>query len=423
MGQTIGFCGLPVYFAMKILVVNGGSSTFKCWFHDLPSSSLPPEAPRPLWEARVEWNAGAQTADISIAGAAAFSLSAPTLVHPLPTVLESLWTGATRAIESPREIKAVGHRIVHGGKAYRETTRLTPEVRTEIRRQAEFAPSHNRFELEAVEAVDRVLGPGVDQIAVFDTAFHATLEPAAYVYPGPLEWLDRGIRRYGFHGISYQYATRRAAQLLARPVESLRLVLCHLGNGGSLAAVRAGKSVDTTMGFTPLEGLMMGTRSGSLDPGILIYLLRHAGYTADRLDQILNRESGLQGVSGLSGDMRTITAAMESGNEHARLAFEIYAHRLCQAAGSMLAVLGGADALVFTGGIGENSPILREHLCRQLAFLGVRLDPARNARNSADSDIAEPDSPVRVLVIHAEEDWEIARECLQLVEKHRTDSL
>jgi acetate kinase len=219
------------------------------------------------------------------------------------------------------------------------------------------------------------------------------------------------VRRYGFHGISYQYATRRAAHMLGTPVESLRLVLCHLGNGCSLAAVRGGKSVDTTMGFTPLEGLMMGTRSGSFDPGILIYLLRHRGYTADQLDHILNRESGLKGVSGLSGDMRAIAAAAATGNERAQLAFDIFVHRVVREAGGMLAVLGGMDALVFTGGVGENSAPLRDRVCGQFGFLGLELDAGKNATAHGDQDVAAPDSGVRVLVIHAQEEWEIAREC------------
>lgn len=404
---------------MKVLVVNGGSSTFKCWFHELPPGPPPVEAPRPLWEAHVEWNggAGAATARVRAAngGAAEFTRPAASLVEPLASVLESLWSGDARVIASPDEIDVVGHRIVHGGRAYRETTRLTPEVRKAIGRQAEFAPSHNRFELEAVESVDRALGANVEQIAVFDTAFHATLEPAAYVYPGPLEWLHQEVRRYGFHGISYQYATRQAAQILGAPVESLKLIVCHLGNGGSLAAVRGGKSVDTTMGFTPLEGLMMGSRSGSIDPGILIYLLRHCGYAADQLDHILNRESGLLGISGRSGDMREILEAISAGDTRAQLAFDIYAHRLCREAGAMLAVLGGVDALVFTGGIGENCALLRERLCRQFAFAGVRLEADRNERNLRDSDIAARDSSVRVVVVHAEEEWEIARECHRLL--------
>jgi acetate kinase len=372
---------------MKILVLNGGSSSFKCWFHDVGE---PPsvEAPRPQWQATIEWKAQGP------------------LVEALKPVLEG------------RHAEVVGHRIVHGGKQHRATTLVTPEVRAAIAQEAEFAPAHNRFELEAIEAVDRLLGPQVRQIAAFDTTFHATLEPAAYVYPVPYGWLGEGVRRYGFHGISYQYATRRTAQMLGAKTHPLRLILCHLGNGCSLAAVRDGRCVDTTMGFTPLEGLMMGTRSGSVDPGILIYLLRHGGYSADQLDGILNRESGLKGVSGLSGDMREILKAIAEGNHRAQLAFDIYAHRVAREIGAMLAVLGGVDALVFTGGVGEHCPPLRERVCGQFAFLGLQLDSGKNARGGPsppDEDIATPQSAVRVLVIHAEEEWEIARECYRLV--------
>ena len=200
------------------------------------------------------------------------------------------------------------------------------------REQVEFAPAHNRFELEAVRTVDRIIGPDVLQVAVFDTGFHKTLEPAAYVYPGPYSWLEDGVRRYGFHGINHQYCAGRAAELLGRDPASLQLIICHLGNGASLAAVRGGKSVDTTMGFTPLEGLMMGTRSGSIDPGILVYLIRHRGYSAEQLDQILNKESGLLGVSGISGDMRKIEEGIASGNARAQLAFDVYIHRLLRSA-------------------------------------------------------------------------------------------
>ncbi len=271
---------------------------------------------------------------------------------------------------------------MHGGPVYRESTPLTPEVRAAIAREVEFAPEHNRFELEAVETVDRVIGRGVLQIATFDTGFHATLEPAAYVYPGPYAWLEQGVRRYGFHGISHRYAARRAAAMLGRDERDLKLIVCHLGNGASLAAVRGGKSVDTTMGFTPLEGLMMGTRSGSIDPGIIVYLIRHRGYSAEQLDHILNRESGLLGLSGVSGDMREVLEAIDAGNARAKLAFDVYAHRLVREIGAMLAVLGGVDALVFTGGVGENCPPLRELVCAQLGFLGLKLDATKNARRS-----------------------------------------
>ena len=286
----------------------------------------------------------------------------------------------------PGPVDAVAHRIVHGGKQ-RATTRITPQVRAAIAEEAEVAPAHNKFELRAIDVSQSVFGPDVPQVAAFDTSFHATLEPAAYVYPGPYEWLEQGIRRYGFHGLSHQYSSRRAAELLGS--ESLRLIVCHLGNGASLCAIRNGKSVDTTMGFTPLEGLMMGTRSGSIDPAILIYLIRHRGYSADQLDKILNQKSGLLGVSGISGDMRDI---LSSSDPRAKLAFDIYAHRLCREIGAMAGVLGGADAIVFTGGVGENCAPLREIVEKRFAFLDAK-----------------------ILVIHAEEEWEMVRECYLLL--------
>jgi acetate kinase len=254
---------------------------------------------------------------------------------------------------------------------------------------------------------------------VFDTEFHATLEPAAYLYPGPYDWFSsEGIRRYGFHGISHQYSSGRATELLGKM--PARLVVCHLGSGASLCAVRDGKSVDTTMGFTPLEGLMMATRSGSLDPGIIIYLLRHRGYTAEDLDRILNRESGLLGVSGVSADMRKIQEAITQGSARAQLAFDIYVHRLTREVGAMIATLGGVDALVFTGGVGENCSPLRQALCRQFSFLGWAIDPAKNVSTSGDRNIAAAESNAAILIIRADEESEIARECLQLASGLRT---
>ena len=361
-----------------ILVLNGGSSSFKCLLKEVPGES------RPVWEAHVDLHSGDQIGQV------------------LEPVLRS----------APGPVDVVGHRVVHGGPAYRQPTELTSEVRAAIAQEAGIAPAHNRLALAAIETVDRVLGTGIRQFAVFDTGFHATLGPAAYVYPGPYQWLDRGIRRYGFHGISHQYAARRAAEILRR--ETLRLIICHLGNGASLAAVRDGKSVDTTMGFTPLEGLMMGTRSGSIDPGIILYLLDRGGYTAGDLDRVLNQESGLLGVSGLSGDMREIQAAMAQGNQRAQLAFDIYAHRLSKEVGAMLAVLGGVDALVFTGGVGENCAPLRDAVAKQFGFLGLELDAGKNQDPKTHVDVAAPSSSVRVLVIHAEEEGEIARECYRL---------
>ena len=337
---------------MKILVLNGGSSSFKFWYGD----PFDPPSVR-------QWS------------------------RPPGLSLDSELNAVTDHID------AVGHRIVHGGRAYRQSTRITSEVRAAIAEQAELAPAHNRLELEAIDAAERVFGSAMPQIAVFDTAFHATLELAAYVYPVAYKWFEQGIRRFGFHGINHQYVSRRAAEILGRNPIGLRLITCHLGNGASLCAARDGRSIDTTMGFTPLEGVMMGTRSGSIDPGIIIYLIRHRGYTADQLDRILYQQSGLCGISGLSGDMREILKAIDQGNERARLAFDVYVHRLCQGIGAMLGSLGGLDALIFTGGIGENCEPLRERVKKQFAFLG----------------------DIPYLVIPAEEDQEIARECHRIL--------
>jgi acetate kinase len=304
---------------------------------------------------------------------------------------EPLWSAKFEGIDSlldalPAGIETVGHRIVHGGRAFAVPTVITPEVKRALARLASFAPQHNRLELDLIEAVERKLGDEVTQIAVFDTSFHSTLPPAAYTYPGPYNWLEEGIRRYGFHGISHQYVSRRAAEILGSP--PARMVTCHLGNGCSLAAIRKGESIDTTMGFTPLEGLMMGTRSGSIDPGILIHLARHCGKTGDDLDRILNQESGLKGLSGTSGDIREVLAA---GTDRARLALDVFIHRLRAGIGQMLASLGGLDVLVFTGGIGENSPQIRDAAVEPFAFLNPR-----------------------VLVIPTQEEWQIAQECLRL---------
>ena len=265
-----------------------------------------------------------------------------------------------------------------------------------------------------MEIAEKLLGP-VPQVAVIDlTGFHRNMPLAATVYPGLYRWFESGIQRYGFHGINHQYCATRAAHMLQRDLNSLRLVTCHLGNGCSLAAIQNGHSVDTTMGFTPLEGLMMGTRSGSVDPGILTYLIREHGLKAQEIDDVLNKESGLLGVSGISGDMREILAAMKQGRARANLAFDIYVHRLQAGIGAMVAVLGGIDALVFSAGVGENSAEVRAAVCRQMRFLGLKFDEASNAQCSPDVDLATPDSAVHILVIRAQEDWAIAGECWRL---------
>jgi acetate kinase len=402
---------------MKILALNSGSSSQKSCLYEI-GDSLPEHPPSPVWEAKIEWNGS--KADIKIKTSAGTAVNDQVEVssrrHALEHLFRSLWEENKRTVEKPSEIRAVGHRIVLGGHKFDEPVIVNDEVKHAIASVSHSAPLHNRAELEGIEIMERLLGH-VTQVAVFDTAFHHRMPLAAAVYPGPYEWFERGIRRYGFHGINHQYCAHRAAQLLGRPLGSLRLVSCHLGNGCSLAAIDRGRSVDTTMGFTPLEGLMMGTRSGSVDPGILTYLMRQKGTDGQQLDQLLNHESGLLGISGVSGDMREIQKAKEGGNQRAKLAFDIFVHRLRSGIGSMVAALGGLDALIFTAGIGENSEAVRQAVCESFAYLGLKLDQAKNKQSPIDQDIAAADSGVRVLVIRAQEDWAIACECWRMVSK------
>jgi acetate kinase len=287
---------------------------------------------------------------------------------------------------------------------------ITDEVKATIERLIPLAPSHNPAHLEGIEAIEDLL-KNIPQIAVFDTAFHTTIPPEAAFYPIPYEWIDKGIRRYGFHGTSHKYCAQKAAQLLDKSLESLKLITCHIGNGASLTAIKEGISIDTTMGFTPLEGLMMGERSGSIDPAILIYLMRQYELTGEELNHLLNKESGLKGISGISADLRDILEGIRDDHERAKLAFEIYIHRFRACLGQMLASLGGLDVLVFTAGVGENSAIVREKVCEGFAFLGLKLDLEKNAQSPFDQEISSPDSSIKVLIIHTEENWAIAEEC------------
>lgn len=402
---------------MKILVLNAGSSSQKSCLYELSGETLPEESPPPLWEAKVDWShhQGFVEFEVKTHRGAQWveKVKKSDRAQVIAQMLDSLWSGSTQVIAGPESVDIVGHRVVHGGQDYRESTIVTEEVKSAIAQLAPFAPVHNPANLEGIEAIEKVLG-NVTQVAVFDTAFHAHLPLAAAVYPVPYEWFEQGIRRYGFHGISHEYCAQRAAHLLQKDLQSLRLITCHLGNGCSLAAIANGRSIATTMGFTPLEGLMMGSRCGSIDPSILIHLMRHHRYTPDRLDEVLNKESGLQGVSGVSADMRGIREAIAQGNQRAQLAFDIYIHRLQAAIASLLPSLGGLDALVFTAGVGENSPEVRDRACAGLGFLGVQLDAQTNQNSPKNCEISTPDSAVRVLVIHTEEDWAIAKACWQL---------
>ncbi|HEY9878009.1 MAG TPA: acetate kinase [Leptolyngbyaceae cyanobacterium] len=410
---------------MKILVLNAGSSSHKsCLFDLTQTGSGLDQEPAPVWRGQLDWSHQAGHVELSAKTAAGESIKTVVETESRPEGIEQLLAtlhqGPTAVIGSLEEIDAIGHRVVHGGREYSGSVRITEAVKAEIRNLIPVAPAHNPANLEGIEVLERLLG-GVPQVAAFDTAFHAEMPKFAAAYPGPYEWLEKGIRRYGFHGISHQYVAQRAATLLGRNLADLKLITCHLGNGCSLAAVKNGTSIDTTMGFTPLDGLMMGSRSGSVDPGILIYLMRE-GYTVDQLDRTLNKESGLKGISGVSNDMRTVLDAIASNNPRAQLALDMFVHRLHREIGAMLGSLGGMDALVFTAGIGENGPLLWERVATQFAFLGLKLDPTKLERSDTDQDIAAADSAVRVLVIHTQEEWAIAQACVALCQSASSSS-
>jgi acetate kinase len=414
--------------AMKILVLNAGSTSQKSHLYDVNNAyaaqaGLPGEVPTPFWQAEANWSQrpGTTSLKITTVNGAVHEGTLPTDKRPeiITHMLKTMWSGETRVIDNAGAIDIVGHRVVHGGDEFEESVLVTPAVRDAIARMAAFAPEHNPANLEGIQVVEQLL-PGVPQVAVFDTAFHRTMPLPAVVYPIPFRWYkEEHVRRYGFHGISHRYCAHRAAQLLGKDLASLRLITCHLGGGCSLAAIEQGRSIDTTMGFTPLEGLMMGSRSGSIDPGILLYLQREHGYTAAQLNTMLNESSGLQGIAG-TGDMRQVIQRMRQGDELATLAFQMFAHRLRSFTGAMLASLGGLDALVFAGGIGEHSPEVRAAACKPFGFLGIALDEQKNAHTPGDEDIATSTSQVRVLVVHTQEAWAIAQDCWRIAGERGT---
>jgi acetate kinase len=395
---------------MKILVLNAGSSSQKSCLYDL-SDRLPTEPPVPLWSAEIDWKDAKLQVKTALGKTDLIQLSSIDRRHGMQQMLQTLWSGHTQVIADEMAIAAVGHRVVHGGQQYQQTVQIDDNVKSAIAALTPLAPAHNPANLEGIELVENLLGDQVPQFAVFDTAFHSHIPDAAAIYPGPYAWIEAGIRRYGFHGISHAYCADRAAQLLGHDLSGLRLISCHLGNGCSLAAIQNGISVDTTMGFTPLEGLMMGSRSGSVDPGILIYLMREQGYDAAGLDTLLNQQSGLQGLSGISHDLRTVEAAMNVGNQRAKLAWDVYIHRIRSGIGAMRMGLDGLDALIFTAGVGEHNAAVRSAVCEGLDFFGLRLDESLNQTGNVDRDIATIDSPAKILVLHTQEDWQIAKSC------------
>jgi acetate kinase len=401
---------------MNILVLNAGSSSLKASLYQLTTTDWPIDPMLPLWTGQIDRHSE-QATTLKVTTATGRSIQTETINTNYSTdlqhLLNSLWQGETQVITNITEIDIVGHRVVHGGSQYHQPILINAQVQAEIDRLSIFAPLHNPANLMGIKAIE-ALAPQLPQIAVFDTAFYGNLPAVSYVYPLPYQWLEQGIRKYGFHGISHEYCADRAAQLLGRDLKDLRLISCHLGNGCSLAAIKSGVCIDTTMGFTPLDGLMMGTRCGSIDPGIILHLLREGKYTVAKLDHALNFESGLLGVSGVSHDLREIDRAIELGNPRAKLALDLYIHLLVTKISALLPELGGVDALIFTAGVGENHAGIRAAVAAKLAFLGVDIDSVVNMSDVAgDRDLATQKSSVRLLKIHTQEEWQIAKTCWQ----------
>ena len=367
----------------QILVLNAGSSSLKLGLFDATSDEQ-------LAERQMSWDVDA----------------APGYQAALRHVMSDI---------DVNRVAAVGHRVVHGGARFTAGVLLDTTVQAEIAELTSLAPLHNGPALAVIDEVARML-PGVPQVAAFDTAFHATLPPHAYLYALPFEWHEQwGVRRFGFHGLSHAYSASRAAELLGLPLAQLKLVTCHLGSGCSLAAVAGGRSIATTMGFTPLDGLVMATRPGAVDPGVLTYLLAENRLTLPELEEALYHQSGLKGVSGCSGDMRQILAARAASESRAALAFDLYVERLREGIGAMVAALAGIDGLVFTGGVGEHTPEVRAAACDAFAWAGLTLDDAVNANATPDAVISTPDSGIRVVVLHTREELMVARETVRVL--------
>ena len=315
-----------------------------------------------------------------------------------------------KIVKSFDDIAGVGHRVVHGGEKFAKSVVVTPEVLAEIENLSDLAPLHNPANITGIKAFMEKL-PNAISVAVFDTAFHQTMPESSYLYPVNRElYHEYGIRKYGFHGTSHQYVSERAIELLNLPIEKTRIITVHIGNGGSLAAVKAGKSIDTSMGFTPLAGIMMGTRSGDVDPAVIPYIMEKVGMDVNEAVDVLNKKSGLAGVSGLSSDMRDVTSAVEAGNPLAKTAFDLFIKRITDYIGSYLVTLGGADAIVFTAGIGENAIVVRKAILERLAFLGIEIDEEANATRGKEMLVSTADSKIKAFVIPTNEEMMIARD-------------
>ena len=331
-------------------------------------------------------------------------------------IIKSLLDPASALISNTNEISVVGHRVVHGADKFSKSVMVSQEVKEVLKACFPIAPLHNPANYAGIEAVEKML-PGIPSVLVFDTAFHQTMPDYAYMYALPYDYYQKhNIRRYGFHGTSHHYVSQRSAEILKKPIEDLKLITCHLGNGSSIAAIKGGKVVDTSMGFTPLEGVVMGTRCGNIDPAITTYLMETQNYTSENINEILNKKSGLLGVSGVSADMRAIVTAMDSGNKQARLAFDMLCYSIKKYIASYFGVLNGADAVIFTAGIGENSPLVRQKVCEGLEAIGIDFDVEANTSQGApERFISRQNSKVKVVIVPTNEELMIAQESIKVL--------
>ncbi|CVK17711.1 acetate/propionate family kinase [Sporomusa sphaeroides] len=398
---------------MKVLVVNCGSSSIKYQLVNMNDESVLAKGlverigldgsiltHQPEGKDKVVINADIKNHSIGI-----------------KLVIEALTDAKHGVITDMKEIAAVGHRVVHGGEKFADSVLITPAVMDALEECIEMAPLHNPPNIMGINACAEIM-PGVPQVAVFDTAFHQTMPKHAFLYALPYEAYEKyGIRRYGFHGTSHKYVSQQAADLMGESITNLRIITCHLGNGASIAAVKHGKCIDTSMGFTPLEGLVMGTRCGGIDPAIIPFLMKKEGMTAEQIDSYLNKKSGVLGVSGVSSDFRDIENAANSGNDRSELALEMFAYRVRNFIGSYTAAMGGVDAIVFTAGLGENSISMREKICTGLEFLGTKIDPVKNNVRGKAQEISVDGAQVKIFVIPTNEELVIARDTKTICSK------
>ncbi|MDN4072602.1 acetate kinase [Fictibacillus terranigra] len=391
----------------KIIAINAGSSSLKFQLLEMPEEHVLTKGVveriglnDSIFTIEVDGEKIQEVTDVPDHGVAVKKLLGKLTAHEI--------------ISSYDEIEGIGHRVVHGGEKFHDSAVITDRVLEEIEELSFLAPLHNPANVVGIRAFKEIL-PNVPAVAVFDTAFHQSMPEQSFLYSLPYEYYEKyGIRKYGFHGTSHKYVSERAAELLGRPVEQLRLLSCHLGNGASIAAIEGGKSIDTSMGFTPLAGVTMGTRSGNIDPALIPYIMQKTGQTAEEVLNVLNHKSGMLGVSGFSSDLRDIEQKAKEGNERAELALEVFASRIHKYIGSYAARMAGFDAIIFTAGIGENSDTVRARVLRGLEFMGVYWDPALNKIRGKEAFISYPHSPVKVIIIPTNEEVMIARDTVRL---------